>query len=485
MAKKKKSKQNNYARRKIEETQRRNEYFKRLKAICDMIHPDLHPMLGPLQRMILYESRGLPFKVLADGKVSEELMDAINEYARMVQKKEAVPIDAAEEHKISIMEYHRYLSPLEWLIRPDGPYDPDIRPEPDRFKGFPWYESFFEHREKRLGIYYRQITQLFTMVMSFVSDLRYYIYYMHFEEVLGGRKNTFDLKYHLNIHIQPHRVERRHIRLHNGEKRNALRMTVSCPPDAARTVEVPENLRFFPLSISPSFIGAKGFRANKRRPIYVSEHALNRLDERTGCASSGYMQMFMYQSLSAATSLELKDGRLLLEFRAFNHKIGYLVLSIQPNSILVHTFLLLTADGTPEGKNLRRQLGLQKQDHQYLGIDKLSTFIHSDILQHEDVCQWFRDAGCESLLKVCEVLKTDELWTQDSEQIRLAGRIREYLKANEPTDAWDIPEEEENSGEEENGAEEEDAAGQLPPLPIAGEEQFAGVNPLYGLQGNE
>ncbi|MDR1456295.1 MAG: hypothetical protein LBJ01_11630, partial [Tannerella sp.] len=69
-------------------------------------------------------------------------------------------------------------------------------------------------------------------------------------------------------------------------------------------------------------------------------------------------------------------------------------------------------------------------------------------LQHEDVCEWFRNAGCESLLKICELLKDDELWQQDSEQIRLAERLKKYLKTGEPADAWDVTEEMEEEEEE-------------------------------------
>jgi hypothetical protein len=454
MAKNKKNKQTDFSKHKIEETQRRNEYFKRLKVLCEMIHPDLYTMLAPWQR-IIYEVRGLPFKIVADGKVSKDIIENINEYARMLQKSEVIPLG---EHKISLTDYNRYLSPLEWMIHSDI-WEPDTGPDMSQFAGIPWYEEFFKSREHRFGLYYDQVTNLLMMVSCFVSDIRYNLYYAYFEEKVGNSKNRFDIRQHTSIHIQARRSERRHIKLRNGEMRNALLVTI--PMSSTASMEaVPEDTRFFGLALPPSQMGVEGLGMNKIRPVFISEHALNRLDERTGCASSGYMQMFLCQSVLKGTAQKTNDGRMLLDFEAIGHKIGYLVLSIQRDSVLIHTFLLLTANSTPEGKKLRAQLGLQKADHQYLGIDKLSTFVNSDILQHEDVCEWFRNAGCESLLKVCEILKGDELWQQDGEQILLAERMKNYLKT-ESTDTWDFADETDADADETDTEDEYDDERQI------------------------
>lgn len=41
-----------------------------------------------------------------------------------------------------------------------------------------------------------------------------------------------------------------------------------------------------------------------------------------------------------------------------------------------------------------------KEDIIYLAIDKLSTFIYSDIASNDRIKQLFIDAGCESLFKI-------------------------------------------------------------------------------------
>ena len=47
------------------------------------------------------------------------------------------------------------------------------------------------------------------------------------------------------------------------------------------------------------------------------------------------------------------------------------------DSVLIHTFLFLTMDGTPEGTELWRQLRLSRGDKAYLGLDDIVTFSHA------------------------------------------------------------------------------------------------------------
>ncbi|MDR2470293.1 MAG: hypothetical protein LBD27_07440, partial [Tannerella sp.] len=291
MAKKKKSRHDENMRHKIEEAQRRKDYFIHLRAVCNQIHPDLFPMLSQKQLMALYMVRGVPFKVVLDGKIMPELLEYVNGFARFRQKEDKVPLGVGD-HEISLIDYQRYLSPIEWLIRPDAPYDPEIRQDPDRFKGIPWYESFFEGREERYKQYYLCVTEMLSAITFFMSDLRYALYYTYFKTGSDIAKRALDIRHHQHIHIQPFRPERKHIRIRSGEKRRALRVAVVLPPDASREEEVPDKYRYFPLSIPPSAIGLTGLWAKFPRPVYVTEHALNRLDERTGCACPGHVQMY-------------------------------------------------------------------------------------------------------------------------------------------------------------------------------------------------
>ena len=71
-------------------------------------------------------------------------------------------------------------------------------------------------------------------------------------------------------------------------------------------------------------------------------------------------------------------------------------------SIVIRTFLFVTNNGTPEGQMLENVTGLQKLDKKYLALDKLSTFMTSDIGGNEKVKEIFTSAGCQCLLELYE-----------------------------------------------------------------------------------
>ena len=73
--------------------------------------------------------------------------------------------------------------------------------------------------------------------------------------------------------------------------------------------------------------------------------------------------------------------------------------------IVVRTFLFVTNNGTPEGQLLEKNTGLQKLDKKYLAIDKLSTFMTSDLDKNEEVLRIFKASGCQCLLDLYEKMK--------------------------------------------------------------------------------
>jgi hypothetical protein len=435
MAKKKKTRQSEYAKNKIDEIQQRHKYFAHLKELCNTLHPGLYPILTSKQRELLYQVRGAYIQVVPDGKVPKKITEYINEYTLMVQKYTVIPL--TKEHDISIMEYNRYIYPLECIIHIDRTRERKIGLEVNPFEGVPWFEDFLNSFDKRYGDYHYHITSMLAMISNFASDLRYCLYYTCFDKENEKTPKPRDSKTRRYVRVFPHRPERARITLDSGETRSGIRVTTIFS-SLSNEDPLPVDKRFPIMSLPIERLGMRGKDTQRLRPVYVTEHAINRIDERTGCPHPGYMQMFLWQSLDHCVARDFVNGRKLVDYIAFGEKIGYLVVSVQRDSILIHTFFLLTANNTPEGNKLRELFGIQKADSQYLGIDKLSTFIHSNIQQHEDVCEWFREAGCESILRVGEYLREHELWQVDGEEIRLAERMREYLKTNDPENVWNF-----------------------------------------------
>ena len=134
--------------------------------------------------------------------------------------------------------------------------------------------------------------------------------------------------------------------------------------------------------------------------VYIQLHALNRLDERMDGFDTCSLHFGVFESLRVPAVFRNRKGDLLFEYRFFGIKTGYLKADVIEGRIILRTFLFLTNNGTPEGEKLQANTGILKEDKMYLTIDKLSTFINSDIATNQKVKQMFVDAGCESLFKI-------------------------------------------------------------------------------------
>jgi hypothetical protein len=118
---------------------------------------------------------------------------------------------------------------------------------------------------------------------------------------------------------------------------------------------------------------------------------------------------------------------MLIEYRIFGTKAGYFVVDVVDGIVIVKTFLFLTNNGTPEGALLWKNTGLKMLDKKYLAIDKLSTFITSDIVKNEQINKIFTDAGCESLLELHS--KINDICTKRSSQ-STCSLMLDYLGYN-------------------------------------------------------
>ncbi len=162
--------------------------------------------------------------------------------------------------------------------------------------------------------------------------------------------------------------------------------------------------------------------------VYIQSHALIRLKERVDCEASSMLHFHLFWALKEL-KIEKLGTQSLIEFRLYQKKVGYLVFDLAGNIMVIKTFLFLTMDGTPEGDHLREKLGLQAIDKRYLEIDRLSTFIGSDIKDNQELKEHFEQAGCTDLFK----LERQEYNVKKG--MKKAGTIASYLKRPEETEA--------------------------------------------------
>lgn len=159
-------------------------------------------------------------------------------------------------------------------------------------------------------------------------------------------------------------------------------------------------------------------------PVYFQSHALKRLYERLDSLTESMSHFLMNNSFKEAKIIFDHENRPLLECSIGGIKVGYFRIEIIDGIVLIKTFLFLTNNGTPEGLKLEKLTGLKKLDRKYLAIDKMSTFLSSNIGQDPDINKLLIDSGCESLVALyndlSKVLKTPE-------RDNLSEKIKKYL----------------------------------------------------------
>ncbi|PTN08935.1 hypothetical protein [Mangrovibacterium marinum] len=155
------------------------------------------------------------------------------------------------------------------------------------------------------------------------------------------------------------------------------------------------------LSMNRALFDHTPFHDQLQTPVYVQSHTFQRLAERLDLMTIKELYFDLRNSILRATVIRYKRYH-LIEYRALDCKLGYLVADLIDGKLLVKTFLFLPSDGTPEGEKLEQLCGLTKVDMQYLKIDHLSAFHHTDIKEDARLKKLFCDAGCESLFDFCE-----------------------------------------------------------------------------------
>jgi hypothetical protein len=178
-------------------------------------------------------------------------------------------------------------------------------------------------------------------------------------------------------------------------------------------------------SITSSVWDPSSTFANLPIAVYIQSHALQRLLERIDVYSANQAQINLVISLMNPVIIRTEKNTGLIEYTINGNKYGYLVCEFIDGDILIKTFLFLTNNGTPEGKKLNELTGLGKYDKKYLAIDRISSFIASDIEHNETLKKLFIQSGCESLVYAAEHLNFEK---EKFSQYESSSLIAEYIK---------------------------------------------------------
>lgn len=165
------------------------------------------------------------------------------------------------------------------------------------------------------------------------------------------------------------------------------------------------------------------YKGNKKvLDVFIQSHALTRLKERLDLLDQEAINYALWENTNNITQFVSYHGYLLLPFKVFDVKIGYLVANVAEDKLLFRTFLFITHNSSPEGTRLRKLTGLGKEDITYWKIDRLSTFVKLKEEKYPGLIQLFCKAGLEKLMDL-----KDKEFTIDSMQTANLDGLTEYI----------------------------------------------------------
>lgn len=159
-------------------------------------------------------------------------------------------------------------------------------------------------------------------------------------------------------------------------------------------------------------------------PVYIQQHALDQLYERLKVIKDAehLIHDFLWQSLHEPKIVISNNTDIMIEYRFFQHRLGYLTAIKKDDLILITTFLFITMDGTPESNLIKSFMELEKPDKKWLEIDKLETFLFSDIRNDVKLRNLFKNCKCDHLFDIVQ----EEFANQYARNPR-AEEIKMYL----------------------------------------------------------
>lgn len=383
---KKKEKKKSSQQLKQEELHQKNCYLRRIKAMMGIIGDEsAYELLSPKGIEVLYFLRLRPVKLISSDdlklKATKHDLDILNNQLNQLLRENFISL-GPEKKQVCLYDFFCFTETLYLILRNNND-DYCLNPEvfKEKLRGFS-----DDYAEIRVTAFSKLTDCLDFLAWVYSRPIQYNI-----KIVLEPRKEAkspFDRSAFYNNYIVSFEKPKTELMEIDGHKRTVFELGA-----------YKENtlIHFF---LTPEQLGMTGILQKVPLYVYIQSHAVDRIKERIGdsfiCTS--YVDIIM--AILANKPSRSDDGGFLFPYFYLQKRLGYLKANLIENKIIIRTFLFLTNNGTPEGKKLATMLGVQKEDKKYLGIDKLSTFINSDIEANETLKQIFIKAGCSSLFEM-------------------------------------------------------------------------------------
>ena len=390
MAKRKKTKPNV----KQQQAQHRKAYLRKLIATAELIGvEDFRLLVTPEMLDSLYNMR-----IRVTMTASDTIPASVRKAARARQDESfgAYTVALNEEGaEVSIRDYLTIGQSLYFFVNSEH----DAHSKQLLKEKFARYINYASEE----GSPYLRLNEILWFVTVPFCDLSSHLYWMTHTFKLEGVRLTDEFELHT---VRP---ERKRVCL-DGVVRTVFRMGWAMPEAGPQWVDIDRGLFDDTVEHGQATV-----------PVFVQSHALHRMSERLDCTDSYLQQFYMFVSLREPKVVPAPNGGWLIEYGFKGYKLGYLLADMIDEVLVIRTFLFITMDSTPEGKALQEAIGLEAVDKKYLAIDRLSTFLVSDIINHPDIKAHFIQAGCEDLFGF------DTSSMDDDSRLEVAEFIRSYL----------------------------------------------------------
>lgn len=364
----------------------RNTFFKKLKYTMARIgDASAFDMLDKTHLTIVFMTRIRPHRIIAASNGhprSKMFLRELNLALSQLMKNKYTEV-GANKCKISFYDFAVYVESIYLIWRN---IEKDIPEIAAAFKAcFPVFNDDFETLRK--DVYLEVDKYLHNLVLIF-SHLTHSVFRIE-KVVYKDTHSITDTSVFKNDYIIDCKVPEAEALQLAGQKRTVYRVWLSLDD------------KFEAFALSSEKLGLVEATKAHYLPVYIQQHAINRIGERLADLFARFNYVLIVSALLLEDPIPCPGGKGFL-FRVVYGAVcvGYLKCDIAGGNLVVRTFLFLTNNGTPEGKRLHQLLGIQKADKKYLGIDKLSTFLNSDIHRNKVLVNLFEAGGCAGLFKL-------------------------------------------------------------------------------------
>jgi len=405
-----KNKKKNRIPASVQEAQLRNHYLDRVQKLCTYFgEPTIISELNLLERQLIFCMRGTAFKLKpADGvKLQKDDYFHFQEYINETFKQRFVKFLTPCDLQLSIEDYYQVFLPFQ------------SRLESIKDNEFSKAKEFKQNlaRLANLEIDEEQLNQEFIMVLNRISTL------LNFFTL-----NYYWLEFKPKIFSINHLNTENILEIHSAEPETKMVVKNKIPRQTYRVGWANARRGMFWVTMNLSDFRKDNRSMDTQLNVYIQMHALDRLFERLDCLEYYEITNSMVASIMEPVITKLPKGKFLIEYSLLKSKLGYFVVEIIKDIVLIDTFLFLTNSGTPEGNKLKQLTGLSKYDTAYFQINNLEAFVYSDIMWNTELVEIFTNVGCSSIFEIAKRIKNREI--EEYEIQSKSAVILKYLNLN-------------------------------------------------------